>query len=946
MKKIFYVKCLVILLFGFFTIKLNGQNRKVERALKAFEEKNWIELNQESIRLMNQDSNSSNFFFVKALTVSIKGDKNYNDELKYLYFGKFFEYMPSLKKGEAEYFCTSHRLCLNSKSEFLDSLVGEQLTNLIDSQNLEKIKLFTRVSNSTHVKRALNFLYDYNLKRILKIWREDKNTRLALDYIDGYIDEYPESPYMPIVNTIHDTVLFYYCIEENTFVLYEHYFKLFPNGKYCKNVLDKIDSLILVNISNYDNDQLKYLITNYPKIEHSSLIKKAIEENLFNSCISSNDKNNCLLFLNEFPQSTKKDSILEIIFYLDLKNAHDKYSFIKQNYNNLNIIEKQFVDFQNKLLNKNINCDTTLKGTSINSNSECIQLLQNIKSKGLYLFFSNRTQDLGDNKIYSLLKQTRSEKPFFQENVLCCGVNNLPDLRTTPRNYSDYSCQLFQSYQVGNSGYLATITESVPLNFKANLKITGTRTASGVFYFVAETNATEDYEKRELVYLIRPTVYFWEEFSLLPPPICEENIQSTNELLNLFYTQHQNNQKLFKESLIKHMINCYLFSESIDKALYYEHVKNVFNDFPMFSLPVNYDFVGRVRLNINFNVNENNVACEFNGYGVTDFLYVDRNGKEYSKKTNTLIPFDYSLNKSKVTVSMTVTEMKKLRDQIDNSYNVFGDVYELENLVCRFKLVNNHIAEEYYSATENIYKPVKFRSNTFGQGDIDYHYYFEESLGIQLTIDSVFFNSHYGFKTGKKSDFLGIGYSKNSEVIVFNDFDDSKYAPTDFAVLQTTQQNLKGVIGWSAQGMNIYYIEGTLSGKSYTGDVYALYYENGNPSKINPVGRFELIIEDSRIVILRHPVGHNLTIISNQISKVYGDPSFFEGSTVFAEPNRNANVIYILPENQKCNILEVGKLESLNGQTNLWYRIKTGNVTGWIFGDLDILSVIEETTDK
>ena len=65
---------------------------------------------------------------------------------------------------------------------------------------------------------------------------------------------------------------------------------------------------------------------------------------------------------------------------------------------------------------------------------------------------------------------------------------------------------------------------------------------------------------------------------------------------------------------------------------------------------------------------------------------------------------------------------------------------------------------------------------------------------------------------------------------------------------------------------------------------------------------------------------------------VYAVP--FEGLNLYSEPDFNSELIKHIPRNTKLAVLEINEeCEIINGTDYYWYKVDSGNGTGWAFGD-------------
>jgi hypothetical protein len=153
----------------------------------------------------------------------------------------------------------------------------------------------------------------------------------------------------------------------------------------------------------------------------------------------------------------------------------------------------------------------------------------------------------------------------------------------------------------------------------------------------------------------------------------------------------------------------------------------------------------------------------------------------------------------------------------------------------------------------------------------------------------------------------------------------------DYAVLQITDNAIKGYVGWASQGDGEYFISGDLVNGSFIGDVFNISC-SGDCNSFQ--GKFQLKIDNLKLKVSGD--AH----LNNDEIPVYNGLHFFQGAltNLINEPLMGSKVLLssiINSENEiSAEILEIGNYEKLNGEYNLWYKVKINNVTGWIFGGL------------
>jgi hypothetical protein len=177
------------------------------------------------------------------------------------------------------------------------------------------------------------------------------------------------------------------------------------------------------------------------------------------------------------------------------------------------------------------------------------------------------------------------------------------------------------------------------------------------------------------------------------------------------------------------------------------------------------------------------------------------------------------------------------------------------------------------------------------------------------------------------------------EVLQFRRQNDDRYASAELAIIQVSPNEIKGFIGWSAQGTSYFYIEGKFKLNSYIGKVYSIgLAQEENQELMNSIGDFEIVIKDSKLLILNQPINYPL-VLGNSIlpSIIDGELIHFDNqSDVYLDKNINSKILYHPKEGEPepgFKIIEIGNLDLINGKNFIWYKIKTDKTTGWVYGE-------------
>jgi len=154
---------------------------------------------------------------------------------------------------------------------------------------------------------------------------------------------------------------------------------------------------------------------------------------------------------------------------------------------------------------------------------------------------------------------------------------------------------------------------------------------------------------------------------------------------------------------------------------------------------------------------------------------------------------------------------------------------------------------------------------------------------------------------------------------------------SDYAVLQVTEKTIKGFVGWASQGDAEYYISGYLLNGAYIGDVFSIGCEEDCTI---PVGKFQLKIEN-----LKLKLSGDARVDHDEIPS-YTGKHYFNGdalTNLLIEPKMGSKELMtkiINDDDMGAEILEIGNYEKINGEYNLWYKVKINEVIGWVFAGL------------
>ena len=189
-------------------------------------------------------------------------------------------------------------------------------------------------------------------------------------------------------------------------------------------------------------------------------------------------------------------------------------------------------------------------------------------------------------------------------------------------------------------------------------------------------------------------------------------------------------------------------------------------------------------------------------------------------------------------------------------------------------------------------------------------YLFLLLMALQLKSFSQSTNSNI---TGKISGY----YSVDDKIIGGNPI-----AIGNKVLLYTNGNEVRGFYGWAAQGAENFYFVGKKIGLKIAGKKYSLYNNDSTVCNIDilPKG-----------VSLISPMGKVMVPISKIDFPI-------ENIKIYEEPSNTSKIILenYSSEKNDFNIVEIGQMDKIDENVNIWYKIKNANYEGWVFGILDV----------
>jgi hypothetical protein len=111
-----------------------------------------------------------------------------------------------------------------------------------------------------------------------------------------------------------------------------------------------------------------------------------------------------------------------------------------------------------------------------------------------------------------------------------------------------------------------------------------------------------------------------------------------------------------------------------------------------------------------------------------------------------------------------------------------------------------------------------------------------------------------------------------------------------------------------------------------------------NPSRVDlSYGDFKLKIVDDYIDLS----GDFPFIHENRIKKTDAAVGFHHGTSFFYRPSLKSSILLTDSEfydecRKRCEIVAIGPPFKTADGINIWYQVKTGDKTGWVFGGLSL----------
>jgi len=138
-----------------------------------------------------------------------------------------------------------------------------------------------------------------------------------------------------------------------------------------------------------------------------------------------------------------------------------------------------------------------------------------------------------------------------------------------------------------------------------------------------------------------------------------------------------------------------------------------------------------------------------------------------------------------------------------------------------------------------------------------------------------------------------------------------------------------GYYGWAAQGLSEYYLSGKIEGAKIIGTLTTLS-DNTYSEPINWT-----VLPNAIKASTPMGIDH---VNSSTASPISEDALL----TFYEEPSFNSKLMAsdYMPSGKNAQIVQVGKVEKnkdSNEGYNIWYKVKTNDIEGWVFGAMHVL---------
>ncbi|MBM3448261.1 MAG: hypothetical protein FJX90_04040 [Bacteroidetes bacterium] len=150
-----------------------------------------------------------------------------------------------------------------------------------------------------------------------------------------------------------------------------------------------------------------------------------------------------------------------------------------------------------------------------------------------------------------------------------------------------------------------------------------------------------------------------------------------------------------------------------------------------------------------------------------------------------------------------------------------------------------------------------------------------------------------------------------------------KFIIANKVVMQLENNQVRGFYGWAAQGESSFYFEGNLNENEIKGSKYDLYTKQSSPFNCKIKGNSLSLESPSGPVIISKS--------SDDLIENFGSYNIFSKPDI-ASPIIQSNVS--LKENH-FQIIAISKFGSTGDQYqpyNVWYKVKSDNLEGWVVG--------------
>ena len=164
----------------------------------------------------------------------------------------------------------------------------------------------------------------------------------------------------------------------------------------------------------------------------------------------------------------------------------------------------------------------------------------------------------------------------------------------------------------------------------------------------------------------------------------------------------------------------------------------------------------------------------------------------------------------------------------------------------------------------------------------------------------------------------------------FNNTDEQgRFVVSNTVLLDIASDNtFSGYYGWAAQGQEEYFIVGKIEGTKITGTKISL--SDKSEKAINWTILPDAIKASSPLGITRVDASET-NYLEDVLNLTFYEQPAFNAKQITSDYN---------PAGKNARIIQLGKIEKNNEGSNtynIWYKVKTNDMEGWVFGAMQIV---------